>query len=88
MIVISFILPMSYKFKTKYLTIAIMGLFGVYMVIINYFVPNLNKQIRTVVQNFMTVQELQLYLIISLLIVVLYIGSWMLSVRIYKRKAF
>ncbi|MCG7437629.1 ABC-2 transporter permease [Lysinibacillus fusiformis] len=88
MIVISFILPISYKFKTKYLTIAIMGLFGVYMVIINYFVPNINKQIRTVVQNFMTVQELQLYLIVSLLIVVLYIGSWMLSVRIYKRKAF
>jgi len=88
MIVISFILPMSYKFKTKYLTIAIMGLFGVYMVIINYFVPNLNKQIRTVVQNFMTIQELQLYFIISLLNVGLYIGSWMLSVRIYKRKAF
>lgn len=88
MIVISFILPISYKFKTKYLTIAIMGLLGVYMVIINYFVPNLNKQITTVVQNFMTVQEIQLYLIVSLLIVLIYIGSWMLSVRIYKRKAF
>ncbi|KPN95995.1 ABC-2 transporter permease [Lysinibacillus sp. ZYM-1] len=88
MIVISFILPISYKFKTKYLTIFMMVSFAIYLVMVKSFFPNFNNLVKTVVQNFMTVQELQLYLIITLLIVLLYIGSWMLSIRIYERKAF
>lgn len=88
MIAISFILPISYKFKTKYLTIIGIALLGMYMVIVNYFVPNFNERLRTLVQNFMTVQELQLYLIATIIIVFLFISSWLLSIRIYERKAF
>ncbi len=88
MIAISFILPISYKFKTKYLTIICIALVGMYMVVINYFVPNFNDRLRTLVQNFMTVQELQIYLIATIIIVFLFISSWLLSIRIYERKAF
>ncbi|WP_445478775.1 ABC-2 transporter permease [Lysinibacillus irui] len=88
MIAISFILPISYKFKTKYLTIICIALVGIYMVVINYFVPNFNDRLRTLVQNFMTVQELQLYLIATIIIIFLFISSWLLSIRIYERKAF
>lgn len=88
MIAISFILPISYKFKTKYLTIICIALVGMYLVVINYFVPNFNDRLRTLVQNFMTVQELQLYLIATIIIVFLFISSWLLSIRIYERKAF
>ncbi len=88
MIAISFILPISYKFKTKYLTIICIALVGIYMVVINYFVPNFNDRLRTLVQNFMTVQELQLYLFATIITVLLFISSWLLSIRIYERKAF
>ena len=88
MIAISFILPLSYKFKTKYLTIISIALVGMYMVVINYFVPNFNERLRNLVQNFMTVQELQLYLIATIIIIILFISSWLLSIRIYERKAF
>lgn len=88
MIAISFILPISYKFKTKYLTIICIALVGMYFVVINYFVPNFNDRLRTLVQNFMTVQELQLYLIATIITVFLFISSWLLSIRIYERKAF
>lgn len=88
MIAISFILPISYKFKTKYLTIICIALVGMYLVVINYFVPNFNDRLRTLVQNFMTVQELQLYLIATIITVFLFISSWLLSIRIYERKAF
>lgn len=88
MIAISFILPISYKFKTKYLTVICIALVGMYFVVINYFVPNFNDRLRTLVQNFMTVQELQLYLIATIITVFLFISSWLLSIRIYERKAF
>lgn len=88
MIAISFILPISYKFKTKYLTVICIALVGMYLVVINYFVPNFNDRLRTLVQNFMTVQELQLYLIATIITVFLFISSWLLSIRIYERKAF
>ncbi|WP_155593882.1 ABC-2 transporter permease [Lysinibacillus cavernae] len=88
MIAITFILPISYKFKTKYLTIVAVALFGVYMVMVNYFVPNFDGKVRALVQKFMTLQDLQLYLFATVIIVFLYVGSWLLSIRIYERKAF
>ncbi|HBT73887.1 MAG TPA: ABC-2 transporter permease [Lysinibacillus sp.] len=88
MIAMSFILPISYQFKTKHLAIVSVTLFGIYMVMVNYFVPDFNNQVRALVQKFMAVQELQLYLIATVIIIILYTGSWLLSIRIYERKAF
>ncbi|MGE7694946.1 ABC-2 transporter permease [Lysinibacillus sp. NPDC094177] len=88
MVAISFMLPIFYKFKRQYLVIAAGALIGIYLVTIKFLVPNLNEILRELTQKFMTLQETQMYFIAILSIVILYIGSWLLSIRIYTRKAF
>ncbi|MFC9540308.1 ABC-2 transporter permease [Lysinibacillus sp. NPDC056959] len=88
MIAISFLLPIAYKFKSQFFMIASGALFGIYMLIINTFIPDFNNKLRALIQKFMTLQETQMYLIAIFTIVILYIGSWLLSIRIYERKAF
>ncbi|MFJ6209167.1 ABC-2 transporter permease [Lysinibacillus sp. NPDC092081] len=88
MVAISFMFPISYKFKTQYLMIVSGALFGIYLLIINTFIPNFNDKLRELIQRFLTLQETEMYLIAILTIIILYIGSWLLSIRIYERKAF
>jgi len=85
---ISFAFPFSYLFKSQYLLIASGVLFVLYLIIINTFVPNLNDIIREITQFALSLEYYQLYLLVFLAIVVLYIFSWMLSIRIYSRKIF
>ncbi|MFJ7980992.1 ABC-2 transporter permease [Lysinibacillus xylanilyticus] len=88
MVAISFMLPVFYKFKRQYLVIASGALVGIYLVTIKFFVPNFNEKLRELTQKFITLQEMQMYFIAIFTIVILYIGSWILSIRIYERKAF
>ncbi|MDM5250787.1 ABC-2 transporter permease [Lysinibacillus sp. G4S2] len=88
MVAISFILPICYKFKTQSLMIAVGALFGMYMVIINYLSPTLKDTLKDLIQKFMTLQEIQMYFVAFLTIIILYVGSWLLSIRIYERKVF
>ncbi|MGE7928777.1 ABC-2 transporter permease [Lysinibacillus xylanilyticus] len=88
MVAISFMLPVFYKFKRQYLVIASGALVGIYLVTIKFFVPNFNEKLRELTQKFITLQETQMYFIAIFTIVILYIGSWLLSIRIYERKAF
>lgn len=88
MVTIAFILPFSYKFKSQYLLIASAVLFGLYMLAITSFFRNFNDKLRELIQEFMTLQEIQFYFLTILMIIILYIGSWLLSLRIYKRKVF
>ncbi|KOP80916.1 hypothetical protein AMS59_00240 [Lysinibacillus sp. FJAT-14745] len=88
MVAISFMLPVFYKFKRQYLVIASGALVGIYLVTVKLFVPNFNEKLRELTQKFLTLQETQMYFIAILTIVILYIGSWLLSIRIYERKAF
>lgn len=88
MVTISFILPISYKFKSKYLLMILVALGGIYLVTVTILLPNLHDILRGFVQNFLTLQETQMYFVAILTTVILYIGSWLLSIRIYERKAF
>ncbi|MFF2178427.1 ABC-2 transporter permease [Lysinibacillus sp. NPDC058147] len=88
MVAISFMLPVFYKFKRQYLVIASGALVGIYLVTIKFFVPNFNDKLRELTQKFITLQETQMYFLAIFTIVILYIGSWLLSIRIYERKAF
>ncbi|MBN3526167.1 ABC-2 transporter permease [Paenibacillus apiarius] len=88
MVAISFMLPISYKFKTQHLLIASAALFGIYMVTINFLFPTLNDTLRELTQEFMTLQETQFYFLTILMVSILYIGSWLLSIRIYEKKVF
>lgn len=88
MVAMSFILPICYKFKTQSLMIAVGVLFGIYMVIIKFLFPSLNDTFRELIQKFLTLQETQMYFVAILTIIILYVGSWLLSIRIYARKVF
>ncbi|MEY9971210.1 ABC-2 type transport system permease protein [Lysinibacillus sp. RC46] len=88
MVAISFMFPISYKFKMKNLPIVASALVGILLLITTFFIPNLFGEIRELTQKFLTLQETQMYFVTILTIIILYIGSWLLSIRIYTRKAF
>ncbi|MFJ8518598.1 ABC-2 transporter permease [Lysinibacillus xylanilyticus] len=88
MVAMSFILPICYKFKTQSLMIASGTLLGIYMLTIKYLFPSLNDTLRETIQKFLTLQETQMYFVAILTIIILYVGSWLLSIRIYTRKVF
>lgn len=87
MVTISFMFPIAYKFKTQYLLIALSVLFGIYMLTISLLVP-INDILRELARTFLTLQETQMYVVTSITVIILFIGSWLLSIRIYERKAF
>lgn len=88
MVAISLMLPFCYKFKSNYLLIATMIGFGVHLLVVNFVVQNLNDRIRELVHMLLSLENTQLYFLIGLLVITLYIGSWLLSIRIYRNKVF
>lgn len=84
---ISFAFPFSYLFNSKYLLIGFGGVFVVYMVTLS-FIPNLNDRVREVVQTVLSLDNSLFYLAIILSAALLYVLSWILSIRIYSRKVF
>ena len=63
-------------------------LFGIYLVAIKYLFPSLNDTLRELIQKFLTLQETQMYFVAIFTIIILYVGSWLLSIRIYAKKSF
>lgn len=88
MVAISFLFPFSYKFKSQYMLIGALVSMVIYLVIIPFFIPDVNDKIRGLVQTVLTLPTTQLYLFIGLSIMVLYACSWLLSIRIYSKKVF
>lgn len=88
MITTSFLLPFLYKFKMQYLHMAMVGVVVIYLLTISFFIKNLHDVIRALTLKILALQEIQLYFFAMLIIVILYIGSWLLSIRIYERKVF
>ena len=84
---ISFAFPFSYLFNSKYLLIGFGGVFVVYMVTLS-FIPNLNDRVREVVQTVLSLDNSLFYIAIILSAGLLYVLSWILSIRIYSRKVF
>ncbi len=62
--------------------------FVVYMVILNHFIVDLNDRIRELTKTFLSFNNVQIYLYMMISVGVIYMISWMLSIRIYKRKVF
>ncbi|MED4729383.1 ABC-2 transporter permease [Aneurinibacillus migulanus] len=88
MVSTSFILPFSYQFKSQYLFIGSLVLIGIYMVLISTMFQNLNDIIRENVQIVLSLQNINVYLLIIFSIIILYVCSWLLSIRIYRNKVF
>ncbi|GAA0371600.1 ABC-2 transporter permease [Bacillus horti] len=88
MISVSFMFPFSYRFKSQSLFICSIVLFAIYLVLISTLVQNLHDLIRDFYQMLLALQDFNVYLIIIFSTIVLYICSWLLSIRIYKNKVF
>lgn len=85
---ISLAFPFSYLFKSQYLMIAFAALFVLYFIIVNKFIPDLNDRLREGIQTVLSFDNSLLYLLVILSVVLLFIFSWILSIRIYSRKVF
>ncbi|MCG7345998.1 ABC-2 transporter permease [Sporosarcina sp. ACRSL] len=85
---ISFAFPFSYLFKSQYLMMACGVLFVLYVVLVNTFIPDLGDRLRAGVQTILSFDNSLLYAGGILAAVLLYMFSWMLSIRIYSRKVF
>ncbi|MGM7636977.1 ABC-2 transporter permease [Bacillus sp. Hm123] len=88
MVSVSLMFPFSYQFKTRYLHIGGLVLVGICMVVINTLIPNWLDIIRENVQILLSIQNVNVYLLIMFSIIILYVCSWLLSIRIYNKKVF
>ncbi|MEC1292528.1 ABC-2 transporter permease [Bacillus mojavensis] len=88
MVSASFIFPFSYQFKSQYLFKGSLILLGIYMVLVNTLFRNLNDIIRECVRILLSLQNLNVYFLILFSVMILYVCSWLLSIRIYKNKVF
>lgn len=88
MVSASFIFPFSYQFKSQYLFKGSLILFGIYMVLVNTLFRNVNDIIRENIRILLSVQNLNVYLFILFSVIILYVCSWLLSIRIYRNKEF
>ncbi|MBT9249623.1 ABC-2 transporter permease [Bacillus halotolerans] len=88
MVSASFIFPFSYQFKSQYLFKGSLILFGIYMVLVSTLFRNVNDIIRENIRILLSVQNLNVYLFILFSVIILYVCSWLLSIRIYRNKEF
>lgn len=90
-IVITFVsiyFPFSYKFKSNYLMIGTIVLGFIYMLIINLLGSDIRNEMRELSADFSELSDVRLLIGISVILIVLYFISWMLSIRIYEKKIF
>ena len=98
LVFVSFAFPFSYKFKSQYLMTGSAIIFVALMVIGNFIIPkvvpmledtmNLEEKVYGLVQRLFSLQDMQMYGLIASVVIVLYVCSWLLSIRIYSKKVF
>ena len=95
---VSFYFPFSYKFKGQYFLNGTLVIGAAALILINFILPklgpviddrmNIGEKIEWIVQKLFTLQDVQLYGLIAIVIIVVYACSWLLSIRIYSKKVF
>lgn len=88
MLMFSFIFPFSYKYKSNFLLFATIGIFILYMFVVNTLIPNLNDQIRSITAKILAFSDTQIIIGAIIILSLLYLISWMISVRVYEKKVF
>lgn len=86
--VISVIFPLSYKFTSNQLLMVSLVLSGIFLVAVNFFVKNWIDQIRAFIGWLLALEGNQIYFMMAGAVFILYAGSWLLSMYIYKKKVF
>ena len=95
---VSFYFPFSYKFKSQYFLNGTLIIGAAALVVSQFILPkiiptlddtmNLGEKLESLIQKLFSLQDMQLYGLITIVIIVLYVGSWLLSIRIYSKKVF
>lgn len=85
---LSIIFPFFYKFKQQYLMIGAVILFIVGVFASKITIQMFSKQFEELVSWLANLPQLQLYSFTALVILLLYGGSWLLSLRLYEKKVF
>lgn len=86
--VISFIFPLSYKFNSNRLWMITLVGSGIFLVAVNLFIKNWLDQIRGFIGWMLALEDHQLYYMMAGAVLILYAGSWLLSMHIYKKREF
>lgn len=79
--------PFSYLFNSNFLVIGFAIMFAVYLVLLKY-VPNINDQIRELVNMIVHAENLQTYIFAAVVLLLVYCASWFVSVNVYLKKQF
>ena len=82
------IFPFFYKFKQQFLLITFSFLIGLFMFTYKIILYVFREAVAEVVQWISALPNLQLYGSATIIILLLYSGSWLLSIRIYTKKVF
>ena len=95
---VSFYFPFSYKFKGQYFLNGTLIIGAAALVFSKLILPkiiptlndtmNLGEKMEWLTQKIFSLQDMKLYGLIAIVIVVLYACSWLLSIRIYSKKVF
>ena len=83
---LSFFLPFTYKFKTKFLMTGSIVLFVVYMFVVNFFIKDLNDKIRGLAAKAMEIDQWLIALSAGGILILIYLLSLLLSIRIFKKE--
>ena len=82
------IFPFSYKFKQQYLLIGVVVFYVIAISLYNIVTYGFKEQSAKFLHWITSLPELQLYSFSTLILLLLYWGSWRLSICIYERKVF
>jgi ABC-2 type transport system permease protein len=85
---LSIIFPFFYKFKQQYLMIGAVILFIVVVFASRITIQKFSKQLEEITSWLGSLPQLQLYSFTALVVLLLYGGSWLLSLRLYEKKVF
>lgn len=85
---LSIIFPFFYKFKQQYLILGATFIFVIGIFAMRAVMQVFEEQFGEVLSWLASLPELQLYSFSALIILLLYGGSWLLSIRFYEKKVF
>lgn len=87
---VSYIFPFSYKFSSRNLITGMVISIFVIVIALKVIGPKdtmtLNEKIGWVATKLFSIQQSQLYIVVGIVISLVYICSWLLSIRIYSKK--
>ena len=88
MLFTAFYLPFFYKFTQQYLLIAFSAVFSMLVIIAPRAAEYIVNHFGEIIETITSFSSLQFYGLLSVVVLICYGLSWLLSVKIYQRKAF